>query len=81
MPPASSSRLEHSAFAPAFDTYLHSRRSGNNRKLRMRFLSGVICGVLLTILATFIADSATTPDQPSQRIVNWDIGEQIIGHD
>ncbi len=44
----------------------------------MRFLSGVICGVLLTILAAFIADSATGPDQPSQRIVNWDVAIQRV---
>ncbi len=39
----------------------------------MRFLFGVICGVLLTIVAAFISDSATGSDQASQRIVNWDV--------
>jgi hypothetical protein len=44
----------------------------------MRFLSGVICGVLLTIVAAFIADSATGSGEPSQRIVNWDVaGDRV----
>jgi hypothetical protein len=43
----------------------------------MRFFLGVICGVLLMVIAAFIADSLTTADEPpgtqSQRIVNWDV--------
>jgi hypothetical protein len=51
----------------------------------MRFLSGVLCGMLLLIVAVFIADSWTTQDPStasppgrSDRIVNWDVaGERI----
>lgn len=49
----------------------------------MRFISGVVCGMLLLVLAAFIADSWTTQDNPpspcrSDRIVNWDVaGERI----
>jgi hypothetical protein len=48
----------------------------------MRFFLGVICGVLLTVIAAFIADSLATADEPpgtqSQRIVNWDVaGERL----
>jgi hypothetical protein len=48
----------------------------------MRFFLGAICGVLLTVIAAFIADSLATADEPPgthpQRIVNWDVaGERL----
>jgi hypothetical protein len=53
----------------------------------MRFFAGVMCGMLLLVLAAFIADSWTTQDPStadlpsggrSDRIVNWDVaGERI----
>jgi hypothetical protein len=42
----------------------------------MQFLWGAICGVLLTVIATFIADTFTTSNEPvgsPQTIVNWDL--------
>ena len=42
----------------------------------MRFLLGVICGVLLMVIAAFITDSLAADESPgtqSQRIVNWDV--------
>jgi hypothetical protein len=43
----------------------------------MHFFLGTICGVFLTVLAAFLADSVTTATEPpgteSQRIVNWDL--------
>ena len=51
----------------------------------MHFLAGIICGMALLVLATFIADSWTTEEAPavagqmvatqSDRIVNWDVAE------
>jgi hypothetical protein len=35
----------------------------------MRFLSGFLCGVLLTILIAFVVDSLSLP---GQRMVNWE---------
>ena len=48
----------------------------------MRFLLGVICGMLLMVIVAFIADSLATADEPPgtqpQRIVNWDVaGERL----
>ena len=53
----------------------------------MRFFSGVLCGMLLLVVAIFIADSWTTQDpstanppsagQPN-RIVNWDVAGKRI---
>jgi len=52
----------------------------------MWFFSGVLCGMLLLVVAVFIADSWTTKihrqpstmASPSNRIVNWDVaGERI----
>jgi hypothetical protein len=47
----------------------------------MRFFLGVICGVLLLVIAAFVADSLATADEPGsqpQRIVNWDVaGERL----
>lgn len=43
----------------------------------MRFFLGVICGVLLMVIAASIADSLVTADDP-ERIVNWDVaGERL----
>jgi hypothetical protein len=46
----------------------------------MRFFAGVVCGMLLLVLAAFIADSWTSQDPAnppsagrSDRIVNWDV--------
>ena len=42
----------------------------------MRYFSGVITGVLLAVLAAFIADSFARPEDP--KIVNWDVaGEKV----
>jgi hypothetical protein len=37
----------------------------------MRFFSGVITGVLLAVLAAYIADTTATAENP--KIVNWDL--------
>lgn len=43
----------------------------------MRFLSGVITGVLLIVLVVFFLDTFDRADAPteveSQKIVNWDV--------
>ena len=42
----------------------------------MRFFSGVITGVVLAVLAAFIADTSATAENP--KIVNWDVaGERM----
>jgi len=42
----------------------------------MHFFSGVITGVLLAVLAAFIADTTVTAENP--KIVNWDLaGERV----
>ena len=47
----------------------------------MQFFLGAICGVLLTVLATFVADTLTTANEQAgapQTIVNWDLaGERV----
>jgi hypothetical protein len=50
----------------------------------MRFLLGLICGVLLMVIAAFIADSLTADESPgtqSQRIVNWDVDAREEVHE
>jgi hypothetical protein len=48
----------------------------------MRFLLGVIVGVLLTVGTAFIADSFVTADVASvsttQQIVNWDVAKERL---
>jgi hypothetical protein len=54
----------------------------------MRFLTGVLCGMLLLIAATFIVDSWTAQEDPtiagqtpvalSDRIVNWDVARNRL---
>ena len=47
----------------------------------MRFLLGVICGMLLMVIVAFIADSLATADEPGtppQRIVNWDVAGESL---
>jgi hypothetical protein len=42
----------------------------------MRFFLGAVCGVILTVLAAFIADSLRATDNPTNtqsRLVNWDV--------
>jgi len=47
----------------------------------MSFLSGVICGLVLMVLALLIADSLVTATEPwaqLRTIVNWDVaGERL----
>ena len=54
-----------------------SNSARHEREIGMHFFLGTICGVLLTVLAAFLADSVTTANEPpgieSQRIVNWDL--------
>ena len=42
----------------------------------MRFLSGLLTGVLLTILVVFVVDSLSPP---AQRMVNWDRATAKVG--
>jgi hypothetical protein len=42
----------------------------------MRFFSGVVTGVLLAVIAAFIADSSATAE--SAKIVNWDLAGQRV---
>ena len=48
----------------------------------MRFLLGVIVGVLLTVGTAFIADSFVTADVASdsatRQIVNWDVAKERL---
>jgi hypothetical protein len=43
----------------------------------MRLFFGIIIGILLTIGAAYVHDSATDPANPiQQRIVNWDVADR-----
>ena len=47
----------------------------------MQFFLGAICGVLLTVLATFIADTFTTANEQAgspQTIVNRDLADERV---
>ena len=47
----------------------------------MRFFLGVICGMLLMVIGTFIADSLATADEPGtqpQTVVNWDVAGESL---
>jgi hypothetical protein len=48
----------------------------------MRFFLGVACGLLLMVVAAFVADSLTTTAGPSgaqsQNMVNWDVASQRL---
>lgn len=47
----------------------------------MRFLMGVIVGIVLTITAAFIADSLATESAPGaepRQIVNWDVARDEL---
>lgn len=48
----------------------------------MRFLSGVIVGVLLTVGAAYLTDTMAGtpgPDGKARRMVNWDIVSDELG--
>jgi hypothetical protein len=46
----------------------------------MRFLLGVIAGVLLTVGLAFVADSAVTGEATytNRQIVNWEVAQQRL---
>lgn len=39
----------------------------------MRFLSGIIVGILLTIGSAYLFDSSRGGEGPTGRMVNWDV--------
>jgi hypothetical protein len=46
----------------------------------MRYLSGVLTGVLLTVLVVFLIDNVTSGAEPDSRnIVNWDVAAEKLG--
>jgi hypothetical protein len=44
----------------------------------MRFLSGVLFGILLTVLVAYISDSRSGDAEP-RRMVNWDVVGEKLG--
>jgi hypothetical protein len=48
----------------------------------MRFLSGLLSGVLLTVLVAFLVDTLTEANNPEgsepRKIVNWDVAAQKL---
>jgi hypothetical protein len=45
----------------------------------MRFLSGVLFGILLTVFVAYISDSRSSGTEPPQRMVNWDVVGEKLG--
>jgi hypothetical protein len=44
----------------------------------MRFLSGVLFGILLTVMVTYISDSRSG-EADQRRMVNWDVVGEKLG--
>lgn len=44
----------------------------------MRFLSGVIIGILLTVFVAYVSDSRSSGTEP-RRMVNWDVVGEKVG--
>ena len=44
----------------------------------MRFLSGVLFGILLTVFVAYISDSRSSGTEP-RRMVNWDVVGEKLG--
>jgi hypothetical protein len=47
----------------------------------MQFFLGAVCGVVLTVLAAFLADALTSTDPAAgqtERIVNWQVAGQRL---